>query len=303
MKYKNYDDLFFTDDFLFSKIMRNPEIAKGVVENLLGIKISKIKFLTSQHTIDELYNGRGIRLDAYIEGTNEIIDVEMQTKLRKDEGLRMRYYQSVIDIESMNKGKTYRELKESYIIFLCLQDPFGKGKAKYSFTTKEDDNSIILNDRTHKIIYNASSFNKAENQEVKAFLSFLNSKRASDKLTKKIQEAVDNSKDIQPWRAEYMLWKDQIREWQDEAQETGYNEGLAKGLADGHAEGLAKGHAEGLAKGHAEGLAKGHAEGLAEGQLKSAIIAVKELNTPVDNAAKLFSVDITKLENLLQEQM
>ena len=111
MKYKNYDDLFFTDDFLFSKIMRNPEIAKGVVENLLGIKISKIKFLTSQHTIDELYNGRGIRLDAYIEGTNEIIDVEMQTKLRKDEGLRMRYYQSVIDIESMNKGKTYRELK------------------------------------------------------------------------------------------------------------------------------------------------------------------------------------------------
>ena len=187
----------------------------------------------------------------------------------------------------MNKGKTYRELKESYIIFLCLQDPFGKGKAKYSFTTKEDDNSIILNDRTHKIIYNASSFNKAENQEVKAFLSFLNSKRASDKLTKKIQEAVDNSKDIQPWRAEYMLWKDQIREWQDEAQETGYNEGLAKG------------HAEGLAKGHAEGLA----EGLAEGQLKSAIIAVKELNTPVDKAAKLFSVDITKLENLLQEQM
>ena len=92
-----------------------------------------------------------------------------------------------------------------------------------------------------------------------------------------------------------MLWKDQIREWQDEAQETGYNEGLAKGLADGHA--------EGLAKGHAEGLAKGHAEGLAEGQLKSAIIAVKELNTPVDKAAKLFSVDITKLENLLQEQM
>ena len=84
-----------------------------------------------------------------------------------------------------------------------------------------------------------------------------------------------------------MLWKDQIREWQDEAQETGYNEGLAKGLAEGHA----------------EGLAKGHAEGLAEGQLKSAMIAVKELNTPVDKAAKLFSVDITKLENLLQEQM
>lgn len=96
-----------------------------------------------------------------------------------------------------------------------------------------------------------------------------------------------------------MLWKDQIREWQDEAQETGYNEGLAKG----HAEGLAKGHAEGHAEGLAKGLAEGHAEGLAEGQLKSAIIAVKELNTPVDKAAKLFSVDITKLENLLQEQM
>ena len=44
---KPYEELFFTDDFLFSKIMRNSEIAKGVVQNLLGLKVKKIEFITS----------------------------------------------------------------------------------------------------------------------------------------------------------------------------------------------------------------------------------------------------------------
>ena len=183
---KPYDELFFTDDFLFTKIMRDPQIAKGVVQNLLGIK-------------------------------DKVIDIEMQTVIKKDEGLRMRYYQSMMDIDHLNRGEGYSDLKESYVVFICLDDPFGGGKPVYSFVTKEADGELILNDRIHKVIYNASSFEKAENPDVRAFLEFIKQHSATDRLTREIQSAVDSCKNHQKWRAEYMLWKDQIREWKDEA--------------------------------------------------------------------------------------
>ena len=88
-RFKPYEELTFSDDFMFSKIMRDPEIARGVVENLLGVKISRIEFLTSQHTIDAAYSGKGVRLDAYLEDESRIFDIEIQTVLKADEGLRI----------------------------------------------------------------------------------------------------------------------------------------------------------------------------------------------------------------------
>ena len=73
-KSKKYEDLFFTDDFLFSKIMRNPEIAKGVVESLLEIKVGRIEFLTSQYSLNEVYGEHGVRLDAYLEDSDKVVN-------------------------------------------------------------------------------------------------------------------------------------------------------------------------------------------------------------------------------------
>ena len=236
--------MFFTDDFLFSKIMREPEIAKGVVESLLGIKVGKIEFLTSQYSLGELYDGRGVRLDAYLEDSDRILDIEMQIVVRADEGLRMRYYQSIIDVENLGRGESYRRMKESYIIFICLADPFGDGKPVYSFVTREEDGDRILNDRIHKVIYNASDFAKAENPAVRSFLEFLKNRSASDAITRRIQTEVEVCKSHQKWRAEYMLWDDQVREWKEEAHEAGLSEGREEGRKEGIAEGEKRGKKE-----------------------------------------------------------
>ena len=225
---KSYEELCFSDDFLFSKIMKDPKIAKGVVESLLGFKIKKVKFLESQHTIDEVYGSKGIRLDAYLEGSDKVIDIEMQTVIKTDEGLRMRYYQSLMDIELLNRGENYRNLKETYVLFICLTDPIGEGKAVYNFVTKEIDGECILNDRIHKVLYNAGAFEKSGDPKVKAFLRYIKEKSVTDQLTKQIQDAVTECKHQEKWRPEYMLWKDQVREWKDEAHEAGWTEGLAE---------------------------------------------------------------------------
>ena len=42
----------FTDDFIFSQVMKNKDICKSLIETILKIKVGKIEFLTSQYEIE-----------------------------------------------------------------------------------------------------------------------------------------------------------------------------------------------------------------------------------------------------------
>lgn len=37
------------------------------------------------------------------------------------------YYQGMIDLNILEKGEDYRNLKKSYVIFICTFDQYGKG--------------------------------------------------------------------------------------------------------------------------------------------------------------------------------
>ena len=78
-QFKAYEDLTFTDNFMFCEIMRSdPELCKEVVETILDVKIREIVSIDSEETIKTSYNGHGIRLDVYLEGDDAIYDIEMQ---------------------------------------------------------------------------------------------------------------------------------------------------------------------------------------------------------------------------------
>ena len=68
----------------------------------------------------------------------------------------------------------YKKLPESIIIFICKTDPFNLGLQKYTFrTTCEESSSVNLNDKSLKLIYNASGWEKESDPEIKAFLQFV----------------------------------------------------------------------------------------------------------------------------------
>ena len=78
-KFKRLEDLTITDDFMFSQVMKDEEICKEVVETILGIKVGRIKFLTSQHEIEITPEAKSITMDVYLRDEEKIINVEMQT--------------------------------------------------------------------------------------------------------------------------------------------------------------------------------------------------------------------------------
>ena len=130
---EKYENISFTNNFAFCKVMQNEEICREVIETLLHIKVGRLEYKSFEKDLKLEIDKRGIRLDVYIADSDRVFDLEMQTTDKKNLGCRMRYYQSLIDAELLDKGANFNDLKESNIIFFCTFDPFRKGLPQYTF--------------------------------------------------------------------------------------------------------------------------------------------------------------------------
>ena len=203
---KPVEELRFTDDFMFCRVMQTPELCKGVIERLLGIKVERIEYPELQKEIRPYYSAHGVRMDVYVKDSNRIFDIEMQTSVPDDLPRRMRYYQSMIDIDTLIKGSEYETLKESYVIFLCTKDPFGLGPPVYSFSTVcKEKKDFALNDGINKLFFNASAAALEKNLEIKGFLGYLYSGKPSDTFTEDIEQRVERLKINEIFRSDYMM--------------------------------------------------------------------------------------------------
>ena len=123
---------------------------------------------------------------------------------------RARYYQGSIDVDCLKSGEKYNALKDSYVIFICIQDIFEKGLACYSFENLcREDTNIHLNDRAFKYFFIANNCDKILNEKQKAFLQVVLGQKASDNFTRRIEELTEEAKHNTQWRRQYMEWERQ----------------------------------------------------------------------------------------------
>ena len=160
---QEWKKLTLADDFIFSRIMQNTEICKEVLELLLKIKISHIKFPVAQKVIQTLKASKGVRMDVYVEEADgqRVFDIEIQSVITKEEALRARYYQGMLDLDNLLKVSDYVELPQTYIIFLCMNDPFNLNLPIYEPHSYIDpNNQHPYDDKTRKIFYNVKNQRK-----------------------------------------------------------------------------------------------------------------------------------------------
>lgn len=68
MKTKTYEELRFTDDFLFCKIlMENEDLCIELAELVTGRKISSLVYKADQKAVKVTPDGKGVRFDVYFE--------------------------------------------------------------------------------------------------------------------------------------------------------------------------------------------------------------------------------------------
>ena len=236
--HKPVDELSFTDDFMFGTVMKNKGICKGVLERLLHIKVGKIEYPSLQKTITPFYESKGIRLDVYVSDPDRVFDIEIQTSIPPSLPKRTRYYQSLMDVDNLLRGQSYAELKESYVIFICTQDPFGKGLPVYEFRNIcTADGTLFLDDKSYKVFYNVGAYGKEDEPELSALLEYLCERRATSGFTQHIDELVEKAKRNEKFRSWYMslnIWKDDLlREGSQLGEKIGFERGRRDGVAAG----------------------------------------------------------------------
>lgn len=206
-KIKPLEELTLMDDYMFGAVMRNEVNLKPLLEYILRVKIRKIKFVEPQKTEKEGYRSRGIRMDLYLEDDKgTIYNVEVQATSYRHLPKRMRYYQSVIDISILQPSVDYRNLRRSFVIFICNYDPFEQGRYIYTFENRcLEDLNLAFGDDTIKVIVNTKGSIGEISEELKEVLIYLDEGTATGEYTKQLDDAVNLIKSSEERRHEYMI--------------------------------------------------------------------------------------------------
>lgn len=226
---KRWEDLQIQDNFLFLKVMQNSDLCRRLLETLLGLHIRELTFPETEKVLASNPDKMSVRLDVYVtDESGKVYDIEMQTSKPVDDNrldLRTRYYLSMLDQSSIEKGGRYADLRESYIIFICAFDPFKLGRRRYTFRNLcVEQRDLALDDRATKIFLNAKGVIGEESEDVRNFLSYVAGNAAQGTLARDIDAEVTRVKQHDEIKAEYMT--------------------LSALLADERYEGKAEGRAE-----------------------------------------------------------
>jgi len=237
---EKWENATIANNFIFYKIMRhNPDVCKELLEILLEFKIERIE-ISQEEEINIDFDSKGIRLDVYAKGSDglKVYNIEMQATDTKELPERSRYYQGVIDVDLLKSGQKYKDLKTSFVIFICVNDIFGNGLPKYTFENLcQEDPKIKLNDRAYKYFFISKNCDKILDERQKAFLRMVTSNKSSDDFTDRIKALVADAKRNTQWRKQYMEWEREKTYIREDALEEGRQEkaveAAQKLLADG----------------------------------------------------------------------
>ena len=225
----DWDAITIKNNFLFQETLRNKSLCKQLLERVLHIQVKTIRYMETEKTMKAQLTSKNTRLDVYVEDKDgNVADIEMQTTDTKsvinyderDEKtiirelpLRTRYYQNIIGTNMLRKGMHYRELKKAYVIFICTFDPFGDGLPIYHFTyrCKENDN-LQMDDLTENIFLNVKAADKTDDEELAAFLRYVDGQKPDSSFTKKLDEEATRIKNNEDWRLKAMTLDMEIQD-------------------------------------------------------------------------------------------
>ena len=240
MECKKFKELNLSNAFLFAAALADEETCGIVLELILGKKFPKVTVRT-EHTVLFSSDFRSVRFDVYAKDEVQVsYNLEMQNQNKGNLPKRARYHQAEMDVTSLKPGEGFNDLQPSYVIFICMFDPFGDGLYQYTFEERCLENSRPLGDGTIKIFLNVKGKN---NQEVpKALVDFLkyveNSTDAranefSNTNLQKLHEKVLKLKESRELEENFMYLTEWLEEERNEGREEGREEGRVEGLEQG----------------------------------------------------------------------
>ena len=233
-----FKDLTISNVFMFAAVMEGPENCRGLLEMVLEFPIARIEVSTEKSIIHHP-RYHGVRLDVYARGDdNTRYNVEMQVRNKDNLPKRSRYYHSQIDMELISTGTDYKELPDTYVIFICNFDPFGFGKYKYTFDMICTETGEMLDDGARTIFLSTRWSDDSEVPEgLRKFLQYVAADTAAstedfgDDYVRSLQKSVSRIKSDRKMGERYMLLKELLSDERNEGRIEGITIGIVRGRA------------------------------------------------------------------------
>ncbi len=153
------DDLTLFDDDLMSLVFdRNNSATELLLRIILKRDdIEVISVIGQKELENPLVTGRNIRLDILVRDcAGRIYNVEVQRSSSGADERRARFHSSMVDSRMLKAGQDFRELRESYIIFITEEDYFGCGLPIYTIHRHFEEIDRAFEDGSHIVYVNGS---------------------------------------------------------------------------------------------------------------------------------------------------
>ena len=135
----------------------------------------------------------------------------------------------MMDNDALKKGELYSKLRKSYIIFICLFDPFDKGWGKYTFNTYcNEDKELQLDDGVTRVFINVNGDKHRVSRELANLMEYIATGKVEDEFTGQLESAVESLRADDGKERLYMTFQQTIMEHEMWAEKRGE----AKGHAD-----------------------------------------------------------------------
>ena len=254
----------FTDDRIFMNVMRSPKICRALLELILpneeigAIRLKKSDnplidnseidegadenlSVETQKTLKLETDAHGVRFDAFVASSKLWADIEMQTDNDSKIDKRARYYHANMDLDFLEQGQSYENLKPSYVIFICTFDRFKRDEPVYFFRSWDVEKGLPLDDLSYTLVLNTKCSPEKVPEALKPFYEYLNDpkKNEASELTRMIDERVRKFNSDE-WRKKYMTFEYILNEQKRESFAEGAAQKqreIAKSMKD---EGIAK---------------------------------------------------------------
>lgn len=224
----------FTNRLMFNRVVCNKEVCRKLIHALLDVEVDDITYLNAEQSWEPGPGDRGVRMDVVARADGRLIDLEMQVARERHMGPRLRYYQAAMDTAALKPGDRYRDLPESHIVFICLEDPFFLGLPTYTLGVaceEAPDLDPKTGMRWH--VLNALAWEDEPNAQVRELLKYVRSGVADGTLTREIDRLVDKYNDDKKWVSRVLTWEQDTKIQCEYAREEGIEIGIEQGIEQG----------------------------------------------------------------------
>ena len=195
------NELTLFDDDLMSRVFdKNIKATELLLRIILGKKVKVISVTGQNEMKNHQVGGRNITLDVdAMDENGEEIDIEVQGNSEGAHVRRARYHSSMVDSRMLKEGQAFRELKDSYVIFIYKHDKFRKGLPLYHVDRYVGETNEQFRDGSHIIYVNG---NYKGNDEIGQLMQDFREKNPECMYYTELAESVKHFKEKEGGREE-----------------------------------------------------------------------------------------------------